>query len=153
MQLQQDTITRLTAIDPLVPSLVPAKGSITWLTENIGDLASKVAQATGKLGIVGLVLTPGGDRLQLFSNDAQALSFSCPLLIQIQENVLVNRGANGTQIPALDLVKFCMKRLHFWEPKRTRISRIKLDPKPFELVQDAPLLVYDVRFLAPITIA
>lgn len=160
LNLQAAAITRLTATDAAVPPPTPANGSITWLTEIIGDLANKVAQATAKLGICGIVLTPGGKASKMFNAETGQISLGCPLLIQIQENAMINQGATGTHIHALDLVKFCMKRLHFFDPQRKNVSDrgkrsasvITLDPMPYELVQDTPILVYDVRFIAPITI-
>src|SRR5215471_8550508 len=108
-KLQQDVIARLTATVPTIPSPVPASGAVQWVTEDIGDLANIVTRAIGKVGIVGIVLTPGGGKMYAIDHRLPP-SFVCPLVIQIQENVTVNRGAAGTKIPALDLVQFCMKR-------------------------------------------
>ena len=152
-QLQQQVIGRLTAIDPAVPSLVAAVGAISWITEDVGDLANIVARAVANIGIVGIVVTPGGeDRCKLFSAGVFPISFVCPIIIQIQENVTVNRGT-GTNIPALDLVQFVMRRLHMWSPTHQRaVNQINLDETPYSLVQEAPILTYNVRFNAKITI-
>jgi hypothetical protein len=72
--------------------------------------------------------------------------------VQIQENVTINRGASGTQVPALDLVEFCMKRLHWFERDGQRIRRIQLDEVPYLLVSEYPILTYNVRFNAPLSI-
>jgi len=149
-QLQQSVITRLTATVTDVPSLVPANGKINWITEDIGDLAKAIAKTVGSLGIIGIVMTPGGGKL--FSMGVYPVSLHCPIEIQIQENVTVNRGAAGTQIPNLDLVQFCLKRLHLWSPTGQRVSRIEVDETPYLLVSEYPLLTYNVRFSAPITV-
>lgn len=149
-QLQQQVIGRLTASVTDIPSLVPANGQINWITEDKGDLANIMARTVGTLGIIGIVLTPGGGKL--FEVGKYPISFDCPIEIQTQENVTVNRGASGTQIASLDLVEFCMKRLHLWSPSHQRINQIELDITPYVLVAEVPLLVYTVRLNAKLTI-
>jgi len=148
--LQNSIIARFTAVDPNVPAPVPVNGQIQWITENIGDLANIIARATGKLGIIGIVMTPGGKLMQ--KEQGPNIAVSSLVEIQIQENVTINRGASGTQVPALDLVEFCMKRLHWFSRDHQKIRRIVLDEVPFLLVAEVPLLVYNVRFQAPISI-
>jgi hypothetical protein len=148
--LQQQVIGRLTATVQEVPSLVPANGQINWITEDIGDMAKAIGKLIGSLGIIGIVMTPGGGKL--FKMGIYPISLECPIEIQIQENVTVNRGASGTQIPNLDLVQFCLRRLHLWSPTNQRISRIEADETPYILVSEYPLLTYNVRFNAPITL-
>jgi hypothetical protein len=152
-QLQQQVIGRLTANVADVPSLDPATGEIKWVTEDIGDLANIVQRQVGKMGIVGIVMTPGGHNCKMFEVGIFPIGFMCPIEIQIQENVTVNRGAAGTQIPVLDLVQFCMKRLHLWSPSNQRINKVELDENPYLLVTEVPILVYNVRFNAKLTIA
>jgi hypothetical protein len=148
--LQQEVIGRLTATVTDVPSLSPANGKVNWITEDIGDLAKAINKMVGTLGIIGIVMTPGGGKL--FKLGTYPMALQCPIEIQIQENVTVNRGASGTQIPNLDLVQFCLRRLHLWSPTSQRISRIEADETPYILVSEYPLLTYNVRFLAPLTI-
>src|SRR5215471_5204878 len=102
--IQNAIIARLTANDPAVPSLAPANGAINWLTEDIGDLANNISKRLGALGIVGIVMTPGGGKV--FQAGVYPAAFRCKIEIQIQENVTINRGASGTQIAALDLLEF-----------------------------------------------
>ena len=148
--LQQSIVTRFTEADLSVPSLVPANGQIQWVTEDIGDLANIIARATAKLGLVGIVMTPHGKLIRL--GEGPNIEFHSLVEVQIQENVIINRGAAGTQIAALDLVEFCMKRLHWYKRDKQLIRRIFLDEVPFLLVAEVPLLVYNVRFTAPISI-
>jgi len=150
-KLQQDVIARLTTIVLDAPSPVAATGSVQWVTEDIGDLANIVTRAVGKVGIIGIVLTPGGGKM--YSVDQKhPMGFVCPIVIQLQENVTVNRGAAGTQIPVLDLVQFCMKRLHNWSPTNQRVNTIYVDETPFVLVSEAPILTYNVAFSTGVTI-
>lgn len=148
--LQQSIVTRLKAVDTAVPSPTPAQGEVAWITEDIGDFANIIQRTVAKLGLVGLVMTPGGGKL--FRPGMFPISFECPIEIQLQENVTINRGAAGTKIPILDLVQFCMKRLHLWSPNNQRIDKIELDEEPFILVSEAPVLTYNVRFNGKITI-
>jgi hypothetical protein len=148
--LQQQVIGRLTETDAAVPSLVPQSAQIKWITEDIGDLANIIGRATGSVGIIGIVLTPGGGKL--FKTGIFPIGFNCPIEIQLQENVTVNRGTAGTGIPVLDLVQFAMLRLHLWSPSDQRINKIELDETPYLLVSEAPILTYNVRFNAKLTI-
>jgi len=149
-QLQQEVIGRLTDTVPAVPSLAPANGKINWITEDIGDLAAIINKAVGALGLIGIVMTPGGGKL--FRIGVFPISLVCPISIQIQENVVINRGAAGTQIPSLDLVQFCLKRLHLWSPTNQRIDRIEVDQTPYILVSEHPILTYNVHFISKLTI-
>jgi hypothetical protein len=149
-ELQQQVIGRLIATNADVPSLVPATGEIRWITEDIGDLANIIGRATGSVGIIGIVMTPGGGKL--FDVGIFPISFMCPIEIQIQENVTVNRGNSGTKVPSLDLVQFCMLRLHLWSPTNQRINKIELDETPYVLVSEYPILTYNTRFNAKLSI-
>lgn len=149
-KLQQDVIGRLTATDTAVPSLVPAEGEIKWITEDIGDFANIIGRTVGSVGIIGIVVTPGGGKL--FSMGCYPISFRCPIEVQIQENVTVNRGNAGTKVSSLDLLQFVMRRLHLWSPSDQRINRIELDEVPYLLVSETPILTYNVRFVAKLTI-
>ena len=149
-QLQQSVIARLTEVDTTIPLLVPVVGQIAWVTEDKGDFANIIARATAQLGIVGIVMTPGGGKL--FKVGVFPISFDCPIEIQTQENVTVNRSAAGTQIPSLDLMQFIMQRLHLWSPTGQRITRIELNEVPYRLVTEHPLLVYNTLLTAKVTI-
>jgi hypothetical protein len=148
--LQTAIIGRLTATDSAVPSLEPANGQISWITENIGNLANNIEKVIGSLGIVGIVMTPGGGKL--FKMGIYPIAFRCTIEIQTQENVTINRGDSGTKIASLDLVEFVMHRLHLFSPHRHRSDRIELDEVPYLLVSEYPILTYNVRFNAPLTI-
>ena len=151
VNLQNAIVTRLSASDTVVPSLVPANGQVSWITENIGDLASNIAKAIGKIGIVGIVMTPGGGKMWK-QGPFWPIGFKCSVEVQIQENVVINRGASGTQIASLALVEFVMARLHLFSPQGHKADRLELNEVPYKLVADTPCLVYNVDLYAPITI-
>jgi hypothetical protein len=149
--LQQEVIGRLTATVPDIPTLVPANGQVNWITEDIGDLANIIAKTIGTLGIIGIVMTPGGGKL--YSEGKYPISLFCPIIIQIQENVVVNRRDGGTKIPNLDLVQFCLLRLHLWSPSGQRVNKIEVDADvPFILVSEYPILTYNVQFNIGLTV-
>jgi len=150
VNLQNAIIARLTASDPAVPALTPANGQISWITENIGDLYNNISKRLGALGLVGTVMTPGGGKT--FQQGVYPAAFQCTIEVQIQENVTINRGASGTQIASLDLVEFVIKRLHLFSPQHHRADRIELAEVPYKLVADTPILVYNVNFVAPLTL-
>jgi hypothetical protein len=102
------------------------------------------------VGIIGIVMTPGGGKM--FNTGKYPISFACPIEIQMQENVTVNRGASGTKVSALDMVQFCMLRLHLWSPTDQRINKITLDETPMVLVSESPILTYNIRFNIGLTI-
>lgn len=147
--LQNSVLARLQAIDASVPAPAAAHGAITWLSEVKGDVASKLAKAIGSLGIVGVVLTPTA---LMVDPNGEDLGMYAPVLIQIQENVIINQGASGTQIPALRLVSFVMKRLqnfcHNIYNGSPATQRLRLDPKPFVLIKDDAPLTYNVAATA-----
>jgi hypothetical protein len=153
LDLQAAIVARLKAVVSDIPAPVPANGEVQWITEIIGDLKNIIDRNLGKLGVIGIVMTPGG---RLIQPGVAPISLRCPIEVQIQESVTINRSGAGTQIAALDLVRFTMKRLHWWAPQISpatpRITRIELDEAPYLLVAEYPILTYNVRFNAPLTI-
>lgn len=147
--LQNAVLARLEAVDAAVPAPVPAAGAVTYLNEQKGDIANLLARAIGKIGIAVVVLTPTA---LMADPESEDLSMFAPVLIQIQENVLINQGANGTKIPALRLVSFVMKRLQGWchhlYGGATDTQRLRLHPKPFVLIRDDNPITYNVAATA-----
>ncbi len=149
--LQGKIAARLAAVDTAIPAPVPANDQpIQFITEIIGDLKNIIDRSVARIGIVGIVLSPSAKRIGAEHTSPIALK---PLIeVQIQENVIVNRSAAGTQVAAFDLVVFCMRRLHLWSPIGQRISRLTLDETPYLLVSEYPILTYNVRVNASLTI-
>jgi hypothetical protein len=150
--LQNRVTARLEATDDSIPAPVPANGNpVPYLSEQKGDIATKIQAALNGLGIGVIILTPTA---LMIDPSAPDLGMYAPVLVQVQENVLINQGANGTKIPALRLVSFIMKRLQGWSHQLYAGSqngqRLRLDTKPFVLIKDGSPLTYNVAAIAMI---
>lgn len=150
--LQGLVTARLAAVDTAIPAPTPLHGSVPYLSEQKGDIATQIQAALNNVGgIAALILTPTA---VLADPTGITLDMYAPVIIQVQENVVVNRGATGTGIPALRLVSFIMRRLQGWphmlyagDPEQQRLA---LDQKPFVMIRDEPPLTYNVVAIAPI---
>lgn len=151
--LQNATIARLTSTDAaLPPAPVPANGhAIPFLSEQLGDLNSRITNAIARIGLVAIVLTP---KASMLDPDLPGLDQMAPILVQVQENGIANKGANGSQISALALVVFIMKRLHFWShglyDASPETMYAKLEKTPFVLIGDNPAVIYNVAAWTPL---
>ena len=147
--LQNRVLDRLTADDPEVPAPAAANGAVKFLTEQMGNLESMVAEAVASLGIVAIVLTPTA---LMIDPRVPGLGMYAPVLVQIQEDVMINQAEGGTKIPALRLVSFVMKRLQNFSHRLyagdESSQRLLLDPKPFVLIRDETPLTYNVAATA-----
>lgn len=144
--LQAAIATRLSADVWMTPP-APAK-PVAVLTENQGDLESLIAQAVGSLGVCATVLTPSG-RLDVGDKLGVVLD-PADVVIQISEEPLLNRGANGTGKTALEVVVRVMRLLHGWTvPDRRgsrKLARLTLRPDaPFRLVSSDGSIEYLVN--------
>jgi len=150
--LQNAVVARLTAVDAAVPAPVPANGiPVPILSEQRGDLLAKIQQGIAKIGLVVIVLTP---KAIMIDPDAPGLDQMAPILVQVQEMGVVNKGASGSQISALAMVAFIQKRLHFWVHDLYAIApehmRVKLERTPFVLIGDDPAVIYNVAAWTPL---
>jgi hypothetical protein len=152
--LQEAVVSRLTSDDPsLPPKPAPANGKpVPILSEQRGDLLSSINNAIAKIGLVAIVLTP---KALMIDPEAPGLEQMAPILVQVQENGVVNKAANGTRISALSLVVFIMKRLHFWPHGLydcgPELMRVKLERTPFVLINDNPV-VYNIAAWTPLSL-
>lgn len=171
--LQTKVVARLEAVSATdffhrsVPLPTTANGQpIAVISEIKGDIAYQLQRSLESMGIAIIVLTPLG---QLIDPNNPRLDMLSPLKIQIQEDVTLNREATvGTQVPALDLVRFVLRRLHAWphmlyessassplDPAyagAAKAQMIRSQKQAFTLLTDTPL-VYDVDFLAPLNLS
>jgi hypothetical protein len=156
---QQQLVPFPTNSDGTVPvqaysdSTLPT-AAVQVLSEAKGDVADQLKKSMAGGGIAMIVLTPLGRFRQ---QGTDALDLLSPLQIQIQENVGLNQAPNGTRINALSLVVYAMKRLHTWPHPlygaQRRPHKIMGQANPFTLLSfDAPELIYNVDFLAPINL-
>lgn len=153
--LQEAVVDRLTSgHTDLPPAPVPANGqAVPIVSEQLGDLESRITNSLAKLGLVVVVLTP---KANLLDPDVPGLDQMAPILVQVQENGLVNKGNSGTKISALTMVVFVMKRLHFWPHDLYEGSPesmyTKLEKTPFVLINDFPQTVYNVAAWTPLNL-
>lgn len=152
--LQHAVIARLESTDAsLAPAPVPANGrAIPFLSEQRGDLLNTIQNAIAKIGLVVVVLTP---KALMIDPDVPGLDQMAPILIQVQETGIVNKGPNGSQISALAMVVFIMKRIHYWShdlyDADPDTMRVKLERTPFVLIADNPT-VYNVAAWTPLSL-
>jgi hypothetical protein len=91
--------------------------SIEVVEENKGDLNAQVAAAVGRLGIVVTVQTPSMDPDPEHVRWVQAT-----IVIEVQENVPINRGPSGSKRTWLDIAEAIHAELDtiqpfpFWQP-------------------------------------
>ena len=136
-EIQQQAGARLLAqaffADPTKPVAV--------LTEQIGDLQTRVRQTLGQLGVVCVVLTPTAraanhDRLRPYFDQVS-------VVVRTQENVALNRAATGTGQPASLVAEAAAWFLHGFVPAGIGGT---LFLEEIRLVADPRLLVYETVF-------
>ncbi len=114
---------------------------VAVLTEQIGDLQSRVRQGLGQSGIVCVVLTPTArttnqDHVRPYFDEVK-------LVVRTQENVVLNRAATGTGQPASLVAEAAAWFLHGFVPVGVGGT---LFLEEIRLVTDARLLVYETVF-------
>jgi hypothetical protein len=120
------------------------------LYEQLGDLTNKIRVALNKLGISVLVLTPSA--VCQSTNAPGPILDPVTLVVQVVENVLLNQGASGTQLPAGDVAEKIAWLLHY--PNHAgRGDTFPLTCRSIRLVPDKTLLVYNVEFTCQTALA
>ena len=109
------------------------------LTEQIGDLAARVRQNLGTLGLVCVVLTPTAASTS--PNRQRPYFEEVRIVVRVQENVLLNRAATGTGQPASLVAEAVAWALHGFAPEglggSLRLEAVRLIPDPRLLVYEA----------------
>ena len=151
----QESAAAILAGDAFFSPAAPAK-AIEVLFERKGDIANRIKVALGKLGISVVVITPLAKLAERVPG-AAVIPLSVPLVVQVEENVLLNQGANGTGKGALDVCVEVACLLHD-QPHgvaagNPRLNRFALTEVPITLVSDSPTLVYHVNFTAPLVLS
>lgn len=152
--LQEAVIERLTNHDPKLPGPVPVSANepVPFVSEQLGNVEATILNAVAKLGLVVIVLTP---KALMRDAGVPGLALMAPILVQVQENGLINKGGKGSKIAALTMVTFIMKRLHFWSHDlyagHPDAMRTKLERTPFVKINDNPV-VYDVAAWTPLNL-
>lgn len=105
--LQSDIATRLRES----VELGTAELQVPVYEEDRHDIDAEVLKALSKVGVGVAVTTPGIRTGDLGEGDVEAT-----VIIEITENVLVNRGPSGTQRTWLTIGESCFAQLNRWAP-------------------------------------
>jgi hypothetical protein len=120
-RLQLDIAARL-ASAPLFASIpvyvYRARSALTaaQIQDRINATLGALATQNGKAGLCATILMPGLDT-QKQELPGPYLHLKCT--IRVQENVIVNMGVSGTQIPCEDAAIAVAQLLHLWTPGGT----------------------------------
>jgi hypothetical protein len=101
---------------------------ITVITEMQGDLENVIQRAVNRQGILVEVMTPTASQAIVQSGSTVYLQ-KIPVIVQITERPLVNRGATGTRKPGLLLVQYVLSLLNNYAPDG--LAPIVIDDPPF----------------------
>ena len=140
-EIQRQAGARLSAQAFFSDAASPTPRPVAVLTEHPGDLAGRVRQSLGQLGIAAVVLTPTAkatnrDRVRPYFDRVN-------LVVRTQENVALNRAASGTGQPASLVAEAAAWFLHGFVPAGVGGT---LFLEEIRLVADARLLVYETVF-------
>lgn len=120
------------------------------LYEQIGDISNRIQRAVREIGLSIVVMTP---EATVSSSDAPGPYLDpITVAVQISELVIVNRGDNGSKLPASDVAEHTMWKLHY--PNHpTRDDTYHLIGKSIRLKNHRTLLVYQVLFETAVGLA
>ncbi len=139
--IQQQAGARLAAQAFFSDAAAGTPKPVAVLAEQTGDLASRVRQSLGQLGIVCTVLTPSA---RASTQDKIRPTFDrVQLVVRTQENVALNRSASGTGQPASLVAEAAAWFLHGFVPAGAGGT---LFLEEIRLVPDTRLLVYETVF-------
>lgn len=139
--IQETVAERLTKENFFSDAAAETPQPLLVLTEQIGDLAARIRQSIGTLGIVCVVLTPTAVSTSL--NRQRPYFDEVRIVVRVQENVVLNRAANGTGQPASLVAEAVAWFLHGFVPEGLGCS---LRLEAIRLVADPRLLVYETAF-------
>jgi hypothetical protein len=156
LEILQSLMVDTLAVDPLFNGSQSANGAaVPILTEAIGDLVYQVGISMGKLGLCLVVRTP----LFRFTNNlAPSLDGWALLSVDVFEDVTLNNGSTGTQIPALSAAQRVLALMHHRPltgsvPDENNPSKFIGTDSPLTLANDGPPLNYTVLFQAHLVLS
>ena len=88
----------------------PDLAGIPILVENQGDLSAECDKRDASGLVYALVSIPG------LSDTTKPKQSVCRVAVTVRENILTNRGPNGTGKTARDIAEFILSRLGGWAP-------------------------------------
>jgi hypothetical protein len=133
-QLQGEVVARLKDDEYLA--------EIDVVSEERKDLVQTITLNLQKLGVVIVVQTVAASATH--PNIPGPHFDSLKFTVEVIENVLFNRAANGTNKPALEIAVRIAQRLHQFKTELGGL--ILIDNPSIQLAQDPQNLIYDVNF-------
>ncbi len=122
----------------------PYYSGIRLLSEQLGDIQAQVRQALAKLGLCCIVVTP--DAQFQGTNAPGPIADPVEVSVDVTELVLVNRGSNGTGIPASAVAEHTAWLLHYPNHAHHREDAHPLTARRIRLVPDKTFLIYRCEF-------
>jgi hypothetical protein len=143
------------SVDPMFDGSQSANGgAVPILTERIGDLVTQIGISIGKLGLCLLVRTPV---FRFTNNLAPSLDGWALLSVDVFEDVTLNQGSTGSQIPALSAAQRVLALMHHFpigDPAtENNPSKFIGTDSPLTLANDGPPLNYTVLFQAHLVLS
>ncbi len=128
----------------------PYYARVSLLREQLHDIRAQIRTALGKIGIVGIVVTPQADCNK--PNAPGPILDGLNLVIDITELVIVNRGANGSRQPASEVAEHTAWLLH--SPNHPgRNDKPIMALRSINLVPDPTYLIYRVTMQTSVALA
>jgi hypothetical protein len=133
--------------------------AIPVLTEKIGDITYMIAEVTGQVGIVVVIMTPIFEFVSDLEISSALLGWGM-LSVNIYENVITNQAPTGTQIRSIQAASRILALLHLY-PTGLPIEAQLLEPnqpyfialkRPLSMVNEGPPLSYSVNFKALVSL-
>lgn len=116
---------------------------IEVITEQLGDISNQIQIALSKLGICVLVVTPDTDFK--FPDAPGPIMDPLKIIVEVTEQVLMNRGAQGTGRSASAVAERAAWQLHYPNHAHYRRDPCMFTARRIRLVPDKNYLVYRVE--------
>jgi hypothetical protein len=123
----------------------PYFANISVLTENLQDITFQIEKAIQELGIVAIILTPTAD-IRNFADAPGPYLQSIDVLVEVAENVLLNRGQGGSGKTAQAMAERVLAILHGYRPAMITESIYASSPTITVVPSGDGLLIYHIRF-------
>jgi hypothetical protein len=139
--LQRDAAAQLRASQFFSDAGNTVPRPISVIHEQLKDIQNQIALATGKLGIITVVLTVSGRMSN--PNRTKPYFEDIKLVARTYENVMVNRSPSGSGQSATHVAESCALILHGWTPAGLQSALFCTDVL---LVDHPHLFVWDAIF-------
>jgi hypothetical protein len=113
--LQTAIVSRLASDSFFTGAASPIGKAISVIAHQPGDIAKLSEEEVLKISLVVIVMVPIGKTLDQSGRWTPSLLTLTPVKVLVSENGVVNRGSEGTQVAATDVIGRVLELLHFWE--------------------------------------